>query len=61
MSIKLTPAWKALEAHAQIVKDSSIASYFSQEQDRATSRIISTCGLTLDYSKSRADAKTFEL
>ncbi|MFT6436149.1 MAG: glucose-6-phosphate isomerase, partial [Candidatus Azotimanducaceae bacterium] len=42
-------------------KDSSIASYFSQEQDRATSRIISTCGLTLDYSKSRADAKTFEL
>jgi glucose-6-phosphate isomerase len=61
MSIKLTSAWKALEAHAQIVKDESISSYFIDEQDRATNSMIGTCGLTLDYSKSRASSKTFEL
>lgn len=61
MSIKQSSIWKTLETHSQSIKDSSISSFFEEEQDRATDRMIRTCGLTLDYSKSRASAKTFEL
>lgn len=61
MSIKLSSTWQALESHSLSMKGSSISSFFDEEQDRSTHRMIRTCGLTLDYSKSLASTKTFEL
>lgn len=43
------------------MQSKAIASLFDDEPERASNRIIQTCGLTLDYSKSRASNETFNL
>ena len=43
------------------MQSKAIASLFDDEPERASNRIIQTCGLTLDYSKSKASNETFKL
>jgi len=43
------------------MQSKTIASLFDDEPERASNKIIQTCGLTLDYSKSRASNETFNL
>jgi len=61
MSIRLSQAWQTLQTHAHSMSDCSIKKFFESEHERATTRTISACGLTLDYSKSKASAETFKL
>ena len=61
MSIKNTESWNALKNHADAMENASISSFFDDEADRASRRTIRSCGLTLDYSKSRANSETFDL
>ncbi len=61
MSITNTSIWRALKSHAQAMQSSSIASLFDDEPERASNRMIQSCGLTLDFSKSKASHETFNL
>ena len=61
MSITNTPIWRNLISHAHSMQNKTIASLFDDELERASNRIIQDCGLTLDYSKSRASHETFNL
>jgi glucose-6-phosphate isomerase len=56
-----SPAWQALEAHYQTVKDVQLKDLFSQSPKRGEELIAEGAGLYLDYSKNRVTSQTLDL
>jgi glucose-6-phosphate isomerase len=55
------PAWRALGAHYQSVKDVHLRELFAQDPDRAERLSLEAAGILLDYSKHRITAETIGL
>jgi glucose-6-phosphate isomerase len=55
------PAWKALEAHHQKVRELNLRSLFADDSKRGQRFVIEAVGLYLDYSKNRITDETLKL
>ncbi len=55
------PAWQALEAHYQQMKDVHLRTLFTQDPARGERLVAEGAGLTLDYSKNRVTDETLRL
>ncbi|MGB8647858.1 MAG: glucose-6-phosphate isomerase [Anaerolineae bacterium] len=55
------PAWKALEAHYQAIKETHLRELFSADPMRGTRLVARGVGLYLDYSKNRITDETLRL
>ncbi len=55
------PAWQALEAHYQQMKDVHLRALFAQDPARGERLVAEGAGLTLDYSKNRVTDETLRL
>jgi glucose-6-phosphate isomerase len=55
------PAWKALEAHFQKVRDLHLRQIFAEDQERGERFVVQGAGLYLDYSKNRITNETVSL
>ncbi|HTZ56729.1 MAG TPA: glucose-6-phosphate isomerase [Acidobacteriaceae bacterium] len=54
-------AWKALQAHYDKVRNTTLRTLFSDDPERASRFTIEAAGLFLDYSKNRVTAETQKL
>ena len=61
--IQLTqrPTWKALQAHAQEMKEKHLRELFAEDSARGLRFTLEADGLFLDYSKNRITDETLEL
>jgi glucose-6-phosphate isomerase len=55
------PAWKALEAHFDKVRDLHLRRLFTDDRERGERFVIEDVGLYLDYSKNRITSETIRL
>ncbi len=55
------PAWKALTAHYQEIKNLHLRELFAQDPSRGTRLACEGAGLFLDYSKNRLTDQTLHL
>jgi glucose-6-phosphate isomerase len=55
------PAWKALEAHYQQVRELHLRKLFGDDPDRGERMTAEAAGLYLDYSKNRLTGETLKL
>ncbi len=55
------PAWKALAAHAEAIKDLQLRQLFHDDPERATRFTAEAAGVFLDYSKNRITDETLKL
>jgi glucose-6-phosphate isomerase len=55
------PAWQALAAHYEQVKDVHLRTLFAQDAGRGERMVAEGAGLTLDYSKNRLTDETVQL
>jgi glucose-6-phosphate isomerase len=55
------PAWQALAAHFQTIKDRHLRDLFAEDPDRGTRLTAEAAGLFLDYSKNRITDETIRL
>ena len=55
------PAWKALEAHYEKVRDLHLRTLFQQDPKRGERLTVEAAGLFLDYSKNRITGDTLGL
>ncbi|HET6846198.1 MAG TPA: hypothetical protein VFH29_05150, partial [Anaerolineales bacterium] len=55
------PAWKALVAHQQKIRDLHLRKLFADDPKRAERMTIEAVGLYLDYSKNRVTDETLKL
>ena len=55
------PAWKALEAHHQKVRDLRLRQLFADDPGRGERMTLEAAGLFLDYSKNRVTDETLRL
>ena len=55
------PAWQALSAHYQQIKDVHLRTLFAQDAQRGERFTVEALGLYLDYSKHRITAETLQL
>jgi glucose-6-phosphate isomerase len=55
------PAWKALEAHFQKVRDLHLRQLFADDKERGERFVVEDAGLYLDYSKNRITSETVSL
>ena len=62
-TMKLTerPAWKALQAHYNQIRDRSLKSLFAEDAARGERLAVEAAGLYLDYSKHRVTGETIGL
>jgi glucose-6-phosphate isomerase len=60
-SLTALPAWKALAAHLEQVRDVSLRSLFAGDPSRAERFAVEAAGLYLDYSKNRITDETVRL
>ena len=60
-SVTASPAWKALEAHYQKVRDLHLRNLFADDPKRGERMTIEAMGLYLDYSKNRITDETLKL
>jgi glucose-6-phosphate isomerase len=62
-TMKLTerPAWKALQAHYNQIRDRSLKSLFAEDAARGQRLAVEAAGLYLDYSKHRVTGETIGL
>ena len=56
-----TPAWQALAAHHDKIKDAHLRDLFADDPGRAAKFTVAGAGLTLDYSKQRITEETVAL
>ena len=56
-----TKSWKALTAHAESMRSTTLKELFAAETGRGTKMTAEAAGLFLDYSKNRVTAETLEL
>ncbi|RKP54745.1 glucose-6-phosphate isomerase [Pararobbsia silviterrae] len=65
MTLKSLPAWTALEAHYQQIRDKHLREWFAEDKQGGASRAerftISGAGLGFDFSKHRIDDTTLSL
>ncbi len=61
MNVTTLPVWAQLEEHADDIAMTTIRELFAAEPDRVARCTMQAAGLTLDWSKHRADAKTHQL
>ncbi len=57
----ITPAWKALESHADETRSRHLRDLFAADPARADRYTANAAGLFLDYSKNRIDDQTMAL
>jgi len=55
------PAWQAIEAHYQQMKDVHLRTLFAQDPARGERLVAEGAGLVLDYSKNRVNDETLRL
>jgi glucose-6-phosphate isomerase len=55
------PAWKALQAHYQTIRDVHLRTLFADDPTRGERLTAEACGLYLDYSKHRVTDETMKL
>ena len=55
------PAWKALEAHYQQVREVHLKQFFADDPQRGQRLTAEAVGLYLDYSKNRINGETLNL
>src|SRR5205809_3138992 len=60
-SIIVRPAWKALEAHHQKVKELHLRKLFADDPQRGERMTSEAVGIFLDYSKNRITEETLKL
>jgi glucose-6-phosphate isomerase len=60
-SLRNYPAWKALEAHYQKVRELHLRELFAQDPKRGERLVLEAAGLYLDYSKNRVTGETLKL
>jgi glucose-6-phosphate isomerase len=60
-SLTQRPAWQALAAHYERIKDVQLRTLFAQDPQRGERFTIEAMGLYLDYSKHRLTAETLQL
>ena len=60
-SLTGSPAWKALEAHFQKVRDLHLRQLFADDRERGERFVVEGAGLYLDYSKNRITSETVSL
>lgn len=56
-----SPAWKALEAHQQILAETQMRHLFAQNPQRFEQFSLQTCDILFDYSKNRLTTETLQL
>ena len=54
-------AWKALEAHSRVVRESHLRTLFAEDPKRGERMTLEAAGLFLDYSKNRITDETIRL
>ena len=59
-SLTERPAWKALEAHYQKVRDLHLRKLFADDPKRGERMTAEAAGLLLDYSKNRVTDETLK-
>ena len=59
--LRRRPAWKALEAHYQEVRDLHLRQLFAEDPTRGERLTAEAAGLFLDYSKNRVTDETLAL
>src|SRR5688572_15073299 len=59
--LKKSPAWQALEAHAQKIKHVHLRQWFAEDPRRGERLTAEAAGLLLDYSKNRITDETLRL
>ena len=60
-SLTQTPAWKALQAHYDSIKDTHLRTLFADDPGRGERMVIEGAGVMLDYSKNRITDETIGL
>ncbi len=60
-SLTERPAWRALEAHYQAIRDVHLRTLFAQDPGRGERLTCEAAGLYLDYSKNRITDETLRL
>ena len=60
-SITQRPAWQALSAHYQTMRDVHLRTLFAQDAQRGERLTVEAAGLYLDYSKHRITDETLKL
>src|ERR671939_688717 len=60
-SLRDRPAWRALEAHYQEVRDLHLRRLFADDRARGERLTAEAAGLYLDYSKNRVTDETLKL
>jgi len=60
-SLRNYPAWKALEAHYQKVRELHLRELFAEDPKRGERLTLDAAGLYLDYSKNRVTDETLKL
>ena len=55
------PAWKALQSHADAMRNKTIKQLFADDPSRGTRMTAEACCLFLDYSKNRVTDETIKL
>ena len=60
-SLTARPAWKALDAHYQQVRDVHLRTLFADDPTRGERLTAEAAGLYLDYSKNRITDETLQL
>ena len=61
MPLSQRSAWKALEAHAQEMKQRNLRELFAEDPNRGLRLTVETDGIFLDYSKNRITDETLKL
>jgi glucose-6-phosphate isomerase len=61
LSLTTRPAWKALEAHHQKVRELHLRKLFTEDPKRGERFSVEAIGLYLDYSKNRITDETIKL
>jgi glucose-6-phosphate isomerase len=60
-SLRLRPAWSALEKHYQKAKDLNLRHLFAEDRKRGERLAVEAAGIYLDYSKHRITDETLRL
>ncbi len=60
-SVTASPAWKALQAHYQKVRESHLRKLFADDPKRGERMTVEAMGIYLDYSKNRITDETLSL
>src|SRR5262252_4060926 len=55
------PAWKALEAHFQTLRNQHLRSLFAEDPQRGERLTLEASGIYLDYSRNRVTGETMQL